>query len=404
MTTAQSSARLCRGFAYVAHTLMHLLAGLYVTLVLPLEQDWGIGYEDLLRLWTLGALLIGLGAPLAGWLGDRWSESRMMVLFYGLTGGGSVAAGLATTPEALTLALAVLGLGAGIYHPVGTAWVLRNSDSPGRSMGIFGLFGSIGVGTAALVAGVLSDLIHWRAAFLLPGGLTLALGGLLALAIASGRVVDREHDLRAAPPPSRTEAARAFVLLSVTMLCGGLIFGSVQTLLPKWFGLAFAAWSGSGTGAGITTIGALITVVSLTASLAQVWGGRLADRASLKHAYILCQGVQIPLMLLAMTASSWPVLPLAIGMAVINNIQLTVENVLIARFTPQRLRGTAFGAKFILTFGAAPLAVQLVAWGWESMGRFAGVFAALAALAGIALLAACALPATPPRAAAPQPL
>ena len=44
-----------------------------------------MSYSDLIALWTLGSLLIGLGAPLAGWLGDRWGESRVMVLvFFGL--------------------------------------------------------------------------------------------------------------------------------------------------------------------------------------------------------------------------------------------------------------------------------------------------------------------------------
>jgi MFS family permease len=82
-------------FACAAHFMHHVLVSLFLTLVISLTVEWGRGYAELIVLWTLGSLMIGLGAPLAGWLGDRWGESRVMVLlFFGL-GLASIACGLA---------------------------------------------------------------------------------------------------------------------------------------------------------------------------------------------------------------------------------------------------------------------------------------------------------------------
>ena len=41
---------------------MHMFAAFYFVIVLSLEQEWKFSYDELISLWTLGALLIGLGA------------------------------------------------------------------------------------------------------------------------------------------------------------------------------------------------------------------------------------------------------------------------------------------------------------------------------------------------------
>ncbi|MDH3474433.1 MAG: MFS transporter, partial [Rhodospirillales bacterium] len=77
------------------------------------------------------------------------------------------------------------------------------------------------------------------------------------------------------------------------------------------------------------------------------------------------------------------------------------ENVLIARYSPSRHRGLAYGIRHVAGFITAPLGVQLVAWfyGWSE--GFGGFFLTLSGLVLIALFAALALPAD--RRAAPRP-
>ena len=61
---------------------MHMFAAFYFVIVLAIEDDWRLSYDELLNLWFLGSLLVGLGAIPAGWLSDRWSRTGMMAVSY----------------------------------------------------------------------------------------------------------------------------------------------------------------------------------------------------------------------------------------------------------------------------------------------------------------------------------
>jgi MFS family permease len=320
----------------------------------------------------------------------------MMVVFFVLTGGGAVAAGFADGPLALTLALTVLGLGASIYHPVGMSWLVKNTVNTGAALGTQGLFGSLGVATAALVAGTLTDLISWRAAFIIPGAVAIATGAALAVCIALGLVRDRKVDLRPQPKADRGDVIRAFLVLSVTMAVGGLMWNSMMVAMPKWFDNRLSGLVGDST----LGVGGMVTVIYLVGSLPQLWGGWLADRLQTKYLYACCLVLQVPLMVLATALSGAPVPVLALVMVSCQNLQIPVENVLLARFTPGRYRGLAYGAKYVLSFGVGPLAVQLVALSWQWTGNFDGLFLTLGGLAVTAFLAALLLPADRRRTAA----
>jgi len=380
--------RLAVGFAWAGHSLMHIVAGLYLTVVLALEDAWARPYDDLIRLWTLGALMIGLGAPVAGWLGDRWGHGRMLAVFFLVTGAGSIGAGLADGDTGLWLALAVLGLGASVYHPVAMAWVVQNAVNRGQAMGYWGVFGSLGTTTAALIAGTLSELIHWRAAFLIPGALCLILGIALTACLLTRRVIDRAGDVQPQAAASRRDTIRAFLILTLTMFCGGLIWHSLQVLLPKWFEAGVGDWVGGGT----LGIGGLVTAVYLMAALPQIAGGHLADRTSPKFVYVLCLCIQMPLLLLAAQIAGPAIVPVAFFMLMAVTIQLPAENLLLARYAPSKHRGFTFGAKFVVMFGVGPVAVELAAWVYGQTGSFALLFLGLSGLAAVAVAAASLLP------------
>ncbi len=382
------SARLSIGFSWIGHALMHVVAALYLTVVLALEREWNMPYDELIRLWTLGALLIGLGAPLAGWLGDRWSESRMMAAFFLITGGGAIACGMADTPTAMTVSLAVLGLGASIYHPVGMAWMVKNAVNRGKALGYLGLFGTIGVASAALVAGGLTELMSWRWAFLIPGGVCLALGAALCAFIALGMIQDRKGDVKPQAKPSRGDAMRAFIVLSVTMVCAGLLFNAMQVVLPK----LFEARLGDMLGGSTLGVGGLVTFVYLLAAVPQLIGGHLADKYPLKRIYAICLLIQAPMMAFMAVLLGLPLVVAAGAVVIASQVQIPAENLLLARYTPDRHRGLAFGAKFILSFGAGPVAVQMVAAFYERFGEFQALYLTLTALAAVAFLAALLLP------------
>jgi MFS family permease len=151
------SATVALVFAGVGHFFAHLLMLLYPTAVLVIEGPWAMSYGDLLSLSLGGFVLFGLGALPAGWLGDRWSTERMMVVFFVGTGAAAIATGLTGSPITLALGLSAIGLFGSIYHPVGTVWLIRNDANRGRALGWNGISGSIGLAAAPFVAGALAQ-------------------------------------------------------------------------------------------------------------------------------------------------------------------------------------------------------------------------------------------------------
>lgn len=386
--TIDRSARLSQIFAWLGHAYMHLLVALYLTIVLVLEREWSLPYGSVIGLWTIGAFLVGLGAPVAGLLGDRWSTPGMMVVFFVGSGLSAIACGLARGPSEMTMALAALGLFASIYHPVGMAWLIKSAVNRGMALGVFGVFGSLGVALAGMTAGGLTEWIDWRAAFWIPGAMSVLTGLALWLAILSGHVVDRPGDRVAYNDASRGDVLRAFFVLSLTVFLGGLVYQATQVAMPKALTERLPSLSD-----GALEAGALFTLIYLAAGALQIPAGWLADRYPLRAVYVLSYLVQVPLLAAAAALTGVPFVAAAMLMVIANVGSLPAESVLMARYVPARWRGSAFGAKFILSLGVGPLAVQLVSWLHDSTGSLSWLYALLAVAAGVVVLAGLLLPA-----------
>lgn len=383
-----SSARISQSFSQIGHSFSHIFMLLYPTVVLALEREFHMSYGDLLVLMTLGNVLFGVAALPAGWLGDKWSTPGMMVVFFIGMGASAILTGLMSTPLGLAAGLSLIGLFASIYHPVGTAWLVRNAVNRGQALGVNGVFGSLGVASAALIAGFLTDWIGWRAAFIVPGAISLALGIALCALVAKGLAHDTKTDVKPQPAPQKQDVVRAFIVMSITMLCTGLIFQTVSNSLPKIFAERMAGVTG-GTAAGA---GTLVSVVYLCAMGAQLAGGHLADRYSLRSIYLLVYLFQIPFYLVAASLYGTALFPVMLAAVLLNTVSIPVENSLLARYTPEKWRGTAFGAKFVLALGVSSLAVPMVAIIHDATGDFYWCFILLAVFATTVVTMSLALP------------
>jgi FSR family fosmidomycin resistance protein-like MFS transporter len=111
----------------------------------------------------------------------------MMVVFFVGTGGAAIATGFADSPLAVALGLGAIGLFGSIFHPVGTAWLVRNAENRGRALGWNGISGSMGLAAGPFVAGALAQVLSWRAAFIIPGALCTVIGILLFCCVRGGR-------------------------------------------------------------------------------------------------------------------------------------------------------------------------------------------------------------------------
>jgi MFS family permease len=140
----------------------------------------------------------------------------------------------------------------------------------------------------------------------------------------------------------------------------------------------------------------MVACVYAAAGFMQLIGGQLADRHALKNVYVGALLVQVPLLAAAAASEGLALMLVAILMVSANAAALPAENMLLARYTPANRHGLAFGAKFVLAFGAAPLAVQLVSFVQGRTGEFHVLFIALSAFSLIALVAALLLPRAEP--------
>src|SRR6266852_5532826 len=167
-------------FLNLGHTFDHLLMLIFPTVVLAMGAELGRGYADLLPLSLGGFIAFGAFSIPAGWLADRWSRQGMMRVFFFGIGTASILTGFATGPAQIALGLALVGVFAAIYHPVGIAMLVANRENVGRVLGVNGVFGNVGVAFSALIAGALADTLGWRAAFIVPGAIALAVGAAFA--------------------------------------------------------------------------------------------------------------------------------------------------------------------------------------------------------------------------------
>lgn len=396
-TPSAAQARAALSFSCIGHLYAHVFEPIFYIVALVLPGELGLPYEEVLALIIAAKLLYGVLAPGAGWLGDRWSTVGMMAVFFLGLGLSAVAVGLAPTPLTLALALAATGIFGSIYHPVGISWLLRNAVDKGKAIGLNGVFGGVGPAAAGLLAGGLIETIGWRWAFVLPGLAVIATGLAFLWAVATGKVVETKADRAPAPQASKGDTLRAGLVLTLTMLCGGLVYQATQPALPK----LFSERLGDGLGVGAAALA--VTAVYLVAGLMQVVAGHLADRYPARLVYALSALAQMPLLLAVAWASGLSLVGLSMLAVIFNMAGIPAENLLLNKYTPAKWRGTAFGLKFVLSFGVSGLAVPLVSVirGWT--GGFTVLFVLLAAAAAVIAAAALLLPAeTKKEAAVPE--
>ena len=384
---AISRDRAAIAFSNTGHTCTHMFTVLYATAVLHLPQVFDLPYGELLSLSSLGLVLYGVAALPAGWLGDRWSQVGMMVVFFLGIGAGAIVTGLAGGPDTIFAGLTMIGLFAAIYHPVGIAWIVASARKRGMSLGINGVFGNAGNSLAPVFVGVMIDYASWRAAFLIPGVFAVLAGIALLVAWRRGLVADARTDR--VPPPARDpgDARRVFTILTLTMACSGFVYAGLTNTMPKLFEMGFGDGSAS-----YTEIGLLVGIVSGAASASGILGGWLADRFSARSIYLVFWMLQVPLLFVIASVAGASLLVVAL-LALTFNLSFTAaENMLVAQYTPARWRSLAYGAKFVLALGVAGLTVILAGWVFDTRGGFDLLYVWLGSAAIVAATAGALLP------------
>ena len=391
--SARARDRTAIGFSNAGHAITHMFTVLYATAVLHLPQVFDLPYGELLSLSSLGLVLYGVAALPAGWLGDRWSQVGMMVIFFIGVGAGAIVTGLATGPGTIFAGLTMIGLFAAIYHPVGIAWIVASARKRGMSLGINGVFGNAGNAIAPVFVGAMIDFFSWRAAFLLPGAVAVLVGIALLAAWRRGLVADARTDRSPTLAGDPGAVYRVFVVMTLTMACAGFVYAGVTITMPKVFEMGLGDTGfGDGLGLSYTEIGLFVGIVSGVASTSGILGGWLADRFSARSIYLVCWMLQVPFLLVVTSMTGVSLLVVALLVLSCNLSFVAAENMLVAQYTPVRWRSLAYGAKFVLALGVSGVTVMLAGWVFDTRGNFELLYTGLGAAAIIAAVAATLLP------------
>ncbi|HKJ53611.1 MAG TPA: MFS transporter [Gammaproteobacteria bacterium] len=381
----------------LGHFLDHLFMLIFASVAaLRLTAEWGLSYAELIPYATPGFIAFGLCAIFAGWIADKWSRAGMIVIFFIGIGLSSILAGLANSPLQIAASLTLIGIFAAIYHPVGLAMVVHNRQRTGIPLAVNGVFGNMGVATAALLTGLLIDSAGWRSAFFVPGAVSILLG-LSYLVFLRGETPEtagpQSPAARAgagqasgADGESRRTLLRVFAVIFFTTAVGGLIFQSTTFALPKIFAERLGDFAATA-----TQIGWYAFMVFSLAACAQLLVGYLVDRHSLRTVFAAVALMQAVFLFAMTQLNGLAALLVAIAFMFAVFGQIPINDVLVGRVTRSEWRSRAYALRYVVTFSVMASAVPLIGWVHGSWG-FERLFEILAFAAASIFAATLLLP------------
>ena len=369
------------GFINAAHFVDHYVLLIFPTVVIGLETELSRSYSELIALSTACFVAFGLFSLPWGWIGDHWSRRKLMAIFF--FGCAVSLAAAAAAPNMFWLAVALLALGvfAAIYHPVGIPVLISNARDRGRDLATNGVFGNLGVAFAPGITAAVAVTAGWRAAFILPAIVSGAIGVTYLLMTRERRDKQSGAAKGAEVPLAFYVAAAMFGAFAVISFAGGLVFNIVTVAMPKIVDEKLA------TDVPLTLIGSVATFVLLFGGAAQLTVGRLVSIYP-PHILFVAIGVIQVLGLAWATVAGGPALIAALAIAIAGiYAQVTVGEVVIARYTADNWRGRIYAVRFFLAFISSGAAIGIIA-ALHGRGGFFLVLALTAACAAVFAVAA----------------
>ena len=371
----------------LGHAIDHMMLLIFATAVGAIAIDFGFArWEDLMP-YSVGAFfMFGVGSIAAGRLGDNWGRRQMMIVFFIGIGAAAILVAFAQSAWQLAAALTVLGVFSSIYHPVGIPMLVQTAKNPGLTIGINGLAGNMGIAVAAITTGLLVKAIGWRAAFIVPGIVSIACGFWFAFA------VPRELAPPSKRAPKKTVATRASIarliaVMTLAAISASFVFnlttnGNAQLLQERFRGIVEDP----------ATLGALLAVVYAIAAFAQVIVGKLIDHFPIKRIYLIVVLAQIPLFALAANAQGWTLWTLQLMFMAVTFGAIPFTDAMIVRYVDDRMRSRVSGMRIAISFGISSIAVWLLGPIVKTAG-FSAVLITLSVIATLTVVFVLLLPA-----------
>ena len=370
----------------ISHFLDHFIMLIFAKAAYDAGKYFGLSYDEIIVYGTLSFVFFGAFAPLASYLADKFSRALLMVIYHFGIAVASIIAGISSSLFILSLSLAIIGIFASIYHPVGTAMLLAKNERTGFRLGINGVYGNMGVAAAPLVLGTILLFGDWRTCFIIPGIFCLIYGIIFFAALENNPSLKQTELIQL----NRSFAKNwqwALASISISTLAGGFIFGAMTFIIPRYFEIYLIDISTS-----VAVTGALAAAVYACASFSQVVVGKLIDIYSPKIILLYTAVGQIIFIFFASALHNWYLFFISLVAICFVFGQIPINDAILSRYIPDEKRGKILSIKFLLNLcvGAAvlPISSLLMQNGYE----FNTIFILMGGMAVFILLAALILP------------
>ena len=218
--------------------LMVILDISAVNVALPdLAKDLSLGPGEISWTITSYSVIFGSLLLLGGRSADLLGRRRMFVTGLGIFTVASAGSAVAQSAATLFAARAGQGLGAALLSPAALS-IITATFSPGpertRALGVWGAVGGAGAAIGVLIGGVLTQLVDWRAIFVinLPIGLFVA-----------ARVIATVPSDRRMPQWRRVDIPGAVI---ATASVGAIVFALSQAQSAGWLSAQTLGVGGAG--------------------------------------------------------------------------------------------------------------------------------------------------------------
>ena len=339
------------------HFIDHMLVLIFAKAAFSAGIDFGFGkdgaYAEMLFYGIPSLVLFGACAPIAAHMADHWNRNGMLTVFFVGIGLASILTGFAQSLLQIGLGLALIGIFASIYHPVGIAMVIEGGGKVGWRLGVNGLWGNMGVAAAPLVTGLILVQFDWRMAFIIPGSVSILIGlGFLGFVrgvdVRSPEATRQEKELIGFAPGWQ----RALVSLALVTAAGGFVFGAMTFLIPRLFEVRM-----QGITSDMAVTGTLASIIYAVAAFAQLVVGRAIDKRSIKNVLIfIAVGQPLLLFLMAMQKdyALFAVSLLAMGFVF---GQIPITDAVLSQYVPDQWRAKVLSIKFLINLVIGALAL-----------------------------------------------
>jgi len=335
----------------IGHLLDHFMMLIFAKAAFDAGREFGLSYEEIIVYGTLGVILFGAAAPLAGWLADKYSRAILITVYpFGLGIGGMLAS-FSQSTEMLGISLGVLGFFAAIYHPVGIAMLTKRPGKIGLRVGVNGVWGNMGVAAAPVFTGILIAYADWRLGFLLPSIFCICFGLFQLFAFVENEEVNINNIKNKAASTLSSPFSEGWKIvlfaLSITTLSGGFIFGALTFVIPRLFEVSMVQIS---TDVAIT--GLLAGLVYGIASFSQIGTGWLVDKIPPKYVLSAMGLGQLIFIYIASQSSDYNLLFIMLAAMIFVFGQVPITDVILVKYVQDSWRGRVLSIKFMVNLSA----------------------------------------------------